>query len=349
MRKWLYIYLISIAGTLLAACSNQELIPEETGGEAVYITFTLAVSDNTASRATTWEEYDGEGTDEENTDNGTEDDNYIAPQSLKVLICDPDGTPKGEVEKLWYAQTEKNNVYEFTGVVNSDRIINGNDYKIMVFANCPETTTTMTTFKDIEGLSYTFASATQIPMWGVKQQTLSLVPGVRNDLGAIHVLRAMAKVEVALSNNEASRYELVGVTLNKYNQEGYCLPHLKNGISSLTATTQLDTEEVQNPLSSSSPAEDLTFKNGKTYVPEYQNDGSLFMTVTLKSKSSGNTKEYQIAFNEYNDGEKTDTPMQLVRNHYYLFEIASINEAYITLKTTVCPWGEKTAGDITFN
>lgn len=309
MKKWLLHIYIGVLGILAASCSNQELVPDSAEREEVHITFTLAINGNTATRA--WDgNYDA--------DEGNDYDNHIAPGSLQVLICDTEGNPRAQVDKLWWHQIEGNiSVYRFTGVVESDLLDTGT-YKIMVFANCPSVSMS-DSFNKIQDLEYN-QSATSIPMWGVIQKKLTLTPGADNDLGTIHILRAMAKVKVALSDGMSGEYELAEVSFKNYNTKGYCLPSLSS-FGDLTTTTELDTEGVLRPYSSGGSR--LLFNNGVVYVPEYQNDGNLSIAVLLKHRETDRTKKYSISFSEYNNG-MAGTTMNVIRNHYYSFVITAV-------------------------
>lgn len=329
MKKWLLHIYIGVLGILAASCSNQEVAPDSAEREEVHITFTLAINGNTAARA--WDgNYDA--------DEGNDYDNHIAPGSLQVLICDTEGNPLAQVDKLWWHQIEGNiSVYRFTGVVESNRLTTGT-YKIMVFANCPSVSMS-DSFNKIQDLEYN-QSATSIPMWGVIQTKLTLTPGADNDLGTIHILRAMAKVKVALSDEMSGEYELAEVSFTNYNTKGYCLPSLSS-FGDLMTTTELDTEGVLRPYSSGGSR--LLFNNGVVYVPEYQNDGNLSIAVLLKHSETDRTKKYSISFSEYNNG-MAGTAMDVIRNHYYSFVVTAVTPDDVEAKVfyNVELWDSKT-------
>ena len=161
---------------------------------------------------------------------------------------------------------------------------------------------------------------TSIPMWGVKTVNgETFTAGTNTNIGTIFVLRAMAKVEIALADEIAEEYALTSASFNTYNTKVNCIP---SGYAGVENTELLNTVDCFNDNISPSGTTSLAFMNaveGKrlvAYVPEYDNEGSLEMKVIL----SGN--EYIIPFNDID----SSTPFDVIRNHYYEYTITGVNE-----------------------
>lgn len=348
MRKWLlHIFYIAMLGMLAVSCSNVNM-DEPLPAKDVQLSFTLAVGENMAGARSTW------GEDYTPNTIGDSYDNKINPDELQVLLYTTENEYVGKVENLLCIQRPDNlNVYDFIGDLSAS-LTGDNRYKIMVFANCGNNVTEQTDLKEMRFQYDTSA----IPMWGVITKNLQLVPGQRQDLGTIDLLRAMAKVEVTLTDEVYKNFDLTGVTLNKYNSNGYCLPK-EHATANTTGSIKLD-ECYRIPqdagYSTNLNLEKIQKENKAyiCYVPEIMNeDGSLAMAVTLTDKNGKNInlENNQLYFKEYRNGSIVDdTPYNIIRNHYYQFTITNINNKFqVNTHYTVCKWDEKTADDITFN
>lgn len=355
MKKRLLHIILGIACFLVTSCTNYiedgSLQPPETS--EVQVTFTLAMGEPVAgSRVGTWE--DNEGSDDVVL--GSSYENQIDLNTLQVMVYSlSDGSYVGKVERIKYTRADaENNVYELLGelAVNEEQIVDGKlNCKMMVFANCPEVAGN-TSLTGISGLFYQY-NTKYIPMWGVKAYTnLELKEGGRADLGAISLLRALAKVEVKLSGTAAQNFSLRNVSLNKYNKQGYCLP---TGYAGATDTKGLDTEGVFNVYASSEDGS-LTFKEVGAndfiiYLPEYNptTASELAMGISLyrKSGEAASVSDPHVYFKDY----ATNTPIEMVRNHHYLFNITDVtdNEG-LTLDFLALPWEGVVEVDVpTFN
>lgn len=313
----LHILYIGIATLMLASCTQDELLPMPDANK-MQVVFTLALGDSSSrSRATSsWEQNEG-GTD---STIGNEIDNEIGLNQLQVVLYKNDGSFLGKVANLQYYQTEQANVYQFVGnlSINTQQQL---DCKIMVFANLDEYNV-ISEDTDLAQLSFPYDSR-YIPMWGVSSINVTVKPGERTTLQEpIYLLRAMAKVEVTLDNNLiASGHSLENVALENYNALGYCLPV---GYKEVPSTEELDTEKVFNVYSSSpEEGQKLSFRQNEDksyalYVPEYQNVGTNGAASRMKVTIKG--KVYNLDFKYYDTG----TAFNLIRNHYYKFNIKSI-------------------------
>lgn len=338
MKKWLlHIIYIGVLGVLAAACSNysDEDMPS-VATDKISVTFTLAMNAS-GSRAVT----DGVGNSY---------GNRIDADGLQVLFYDgKTNACLGKVDNIVVFRTESENIYQFMG--NLD-IENATGYtlascKVMIFANSGEVTTSTEpaslTF-DYDADSFKNESV-NIPMWGVASFThLRLAPGTNTDLGTIYLLRAMAKVEVTMSAEAAAEFNLTGVSLNKYNGKGYCLP--LNALDIKKTDMQWQNAAGDAGLFNDFPSlKDgaLAFKSANTnnyilYLPEYQNtDASAFMSVTLTDKENRPVqlnKPY-LYFKNY----KTDEKFNVVRNRCYKYIINKVeNGGTLELTYSVLPW-----------
>ena len=365
MKRWiLHIMLVGVLGMLAASCSQDADSPLQTEGKKVQVTFTLATGGQDAYSRSTWEGYDGDGEGDADPTfvyGGEAFDNKIDPDQLQVLICDNDCKPIAKVQRLLHTK-EGNNVYKFTGSFEAN-IVSANDYKIMVFANCPTINPTIPSTSVVEPVVATMpaetANLTAIPMWGVQQISGADLTAETNDI-KIHVLRALAKVEIEISAEvSAEGYTLESASFKKYNGNINCIP---NGFSSVASTSVLATGTFGltsgdntipasfNPNDDSQPEGGLAFATieaGKklvAYVPEYSNTDNLAMSVTIKK--DGKATSHDVPF-KYSDNAVGD----VIRNYYYTYNITAVNTAVdvpLTLEYMVMDWTTVTNPNLTF-
>ena len=334
--------LISVLGILAASCN--QIIDDPTSGdcemdtEKVQITFTLSMK-AAAPDSRPW------GTDYDPDNIGNEFENQIDLDKLQVLVYNDESSFVGEVDILAYWKVEEN-VYEFRGELANVDVSKNTNYKIMVFANCPDVNDSTT----LANLSYNFygtgtdKNTDYIPMWGVKTTQFTLERF--QDLGTIKVLRAMSKVEVKL-NEDFTDYTLKSVQLNagKYNKDGFCLP---TGYANAAKTEDMGIISVFNPKNTGTNAGNATSalpftKTGNThyvYIPEYTTTIDVenpSMTITLVDNAN-NEKTYPLEF-KYYSVDKEGPAFNVVRNHYYEYTITGVNDGYNLLLTCeVQPW-----------
>lgn len=307
----------------------------------VWLTFTLAVdqANGTAPTRATWgEDYD--------SDSGTAWENHIDPDDVQVLIYSQKEENQyiAQVENLACIQAEGGYTYHGELAAPADRLQAGESYKIMVLANCGD----INNMTDISDLTFTEGNTDYIPMWGVTTATLALTPGLSQDLGRIDLLRALAKIEVVLGDTPATEYTITGITLNRRNTTGYCLPY---GWSTVGKTTDLEREG--NTPASFRPYAFLASSAGRFavadnklsavyYLPEYAKDDTnpAQLTITLN-----NGKSYPLDLKDYN----TDNGgyYDLVRNHIYRYTITGVQDGELAVSYRVLPW-EKVTSNITY-
>ena len=266
-------------------------------------------------------------------------DNRIAYDALRVLFYTVENNYIGEAAELMYWPLDENR-YHFSGDITALGLMAGTEYKVMVLANCPETTDMNNLYFEIADAAYPQGN---IPMWGVKQFVLG--SNELHDLGTVALLRAMAKVEVVLADKMvADGYSIEKVTLNHHNTQGNCLPANWKDVSN---TLELDQDLCMNSRHSHSTAplaleEVEAGKKFWVYVPEY----NVFHTSTNRPNLSitlaNGTEELEfpsaVKFGKYVGGNfETGGDVNIVRNHIYNFNIAGIAGG-IEVEYNVLPW-----------
>lgn len=348
MKALLKYISMSLLALAMFSCSQSEDDPTQQQApnkEKVQVTFTISLDDQQVGTRSIWGDNELEG------DTGTSIENYIDMDNLQVLLYTSNNQYAAKVINMIYWPTGNSNAeYEFIGDVSTT--LAAGTYKVMVFANCPE----VNAQTDLSTMSFTPDSYTQpvIPMWGVKQADLSLVLGKRDNLGTISVLRSMAKIEVGLSDELVEYYNLQGVSFDRYNNEGYCLP---SGYAGITATENLYMQGANqsfHPNINGFTNESLAFNQIEAnqlfgiYVPEFNNDntvddGTAQMILII------NDQEYKLKFQDYSSNVPVE--MDIVRNHYYRYMVTDINdkELELTLEYQVQEWVDITNPNIEFN
>lgn len=301
---------LSVVLALLACSFSDEFEPKQE--EHVRVAFVVTV-DHTSTRSDMgWDHYDP-------TDEGTAKECAIRPNDIHIKICDAEGRVIGNVEDI-HMERMTQDQYSLTGAWMSPGNLLKDAKKVMILANCGSAAAS----DDIAEIAYS-ADRTDgfIPMWGVASFT-SLTKGESNDLGDIHLLRAMAKVSLKLRSDMESRGYTVGkLTLNHRNTRGYCLPLT---YQSVDKTTDIRFEGSLHELISPATDGGLDFTApGYAYLPERSNTtaGVTPSTITLQLLRNGTLEDtYTLPFCEYDaDGAPTDRLRDIQRNTLYQFEV----------------------------
>ena len=368
MRHLLTYIILAAASLLLTACHiYDDYMYGPDGEQKVRVSFVLALgsSDDPFTMAETW--HPDDPTDDDNNIGydpkaiGDSYDNMIDPGTLQVVFYRTVGDFVGKVDNLNYRQVgstdEDWNLYEFTGTLLLDEELADSEitYKMMVFANMPETQRQIVgggapvsslddlkfTRFDVDGL---VKDTDYIPMWGVKTVELNLSEGSgTKDLGTVYVLRAMAKVEVKLSEALSDGgYTLTSMTMKNLNACGYCLP---DGAKTLTQTEALSLETCFRPDGTATVGNQTVSGDGKSswvmYVPEYRNVGAdAPAVINVGLMHNGVPMELDpetglIQFKGYDAGKPTGAAYNIVRNHNYVFEITGIKEESLVFRVTI--------------
>lgn len=305
--------------------------------------------------------------DADPTEGDAEDwESAINMDKLHVVLYTKDGRSIGGLENVTLVSTSNPNIYDVVGSILVDKLSLNNglfDGQIMVYANMDGVSETDDFNKDmVDKLIFSApanAGKHDIPMWGIKQLNVSMEAGKQTNIGTINLLRAEAKIKVYLRSDMQANYELTSVKLSRANKQGYCLPEYDN-IYGLGDVQELEHDAFAhfwsngkdgNP-SSESDADQLTgvdMTNKAIYVPEYENkvsatdktsrNDAAVIRLTLKDKRDGTTKDYTLPFVEYNDkGAPTQTAKDIVRDHYYKFEVYLNGDDMLRVRLKVRKW-----------
>lgn len=338
-----------IAPLLLAtACISDNVVTDncvapESG--TVKITFTLGTMGQTATRATTWDENEQQYA----STNATAEENKIDPGRLQVLLYATDGTLIGKVTQLSHVQdATATNLYHFTGNVAfaADRLTDDKlSAKIVVLANAADYEPVAgSTLADM-GTALTYNrtdTGDGIPMWGVKEvSALTLTPGQLNDIGTIHLLRAMAKITVTVAR-DADTANITSVSLNRYNKGGYVAP---KDAAAYSDTKDISISGCFNPLAGEetsalpfTPSADR--KTWTLYVPEFENSADRQALINVETKTLGvkpiYLKNYDTATGEPATGDNPDK--DLIRNTVYQYNIRAIAEKKLFIQLSIADW-----------
>ncbi|HBF05637.1 MAG TPA: hypothetical protein DDW28_05950 [Prevotella sp.] len=278
----------------------------------------------------------------------------INMDKLHIVLYTKNGTSIGGLENVALVATSAPNIYDVTGSVLVDKLNlkSGKfDGQIMIYANMDGVNET-SNFNEglVNSLTFTANSGKHtIPMWGLKQLNVSMKAGSQTNIGTINLLRAEAKIRVFLRSDMVENYELTNVKLSQANKQGYCLPQYQNikGVSDVQA---LEHDAFAHFLSKDDgKLMDVDMTNKPIYVPEYENKVSstnrtsktdaAVIKLTLLDKRDNQTTSYTLPFVEYNaNGAPTQTAMDIVRDHYYKFEVYKNDDGMLRVRLKVRQW-----------
>lgn len=250
---------------------------------------------------------------------------------------------------------EGGNIYRLTGSLPvSNKVLVGNHFvgKMVVYANFDMKEADLQkdyNHTDIAQKSFNYeANPKYLPMWGVQKVDFTLAAGKRQDLSDIDLLRAVAKVKVNLSNEMKNNgWSIHSMKLFNYNDKGYCMPDKYTDCEQTASLTHEEFEHFYN----SKQTGGITMKdNVPIYLPEYKNNGQvdadkcviklkLARKGTVESDTSGKDKEYTLRFIDYTDkGTEGTITNDIVRDHYYIFEVYKGSNGQNLVKLTVRKW-----------
>ncbi len=340
-------FILNSSFFILLSCSIMDDGPDALSlqdGSTAQVAFTLKLDKAQPATRTTWgDNYPDKA--------GTGYENRI--DQLQVVLYSKDNAAY-PLHNLWQetsaTQGGGQDTYTFVGSIdtNNDDSPRAGKYKIMVFANCEDISEENNLGNLTYQYTYTDSEADPaIPMWGVTTTTLNLTPGEREEIGNIDLLRAVAKVEVQLQdNNDTQGFSLTGVTISTANTQGYCLPA---GYANVNHTKELDREDGNtnytfHPYPGSTTTTALAFveSNGTytLYLPEYDNGtGNTPATLSVTVTDEDNRQDtYTLEFRDYTDGRPTGEAYDIVRNHLYRYTITKIDNGQLTVQHRVMPW-----------
>ena len=294
------------------------------------------------------------GDEDETEDSGTEMENSIDFSKFHVVFYDANHRMAGILQNMVLVHLG-GNIYRLTGSLPvSNKVLVGNHFegKMVVYANFNMSEDDLQKSYSDTGIaqkSFDYeANPKYLPMWGVKKVDFTLAAGKRQDFSDIDLLRAVAKVKVNLSNDMKNNgWSIYSMQLFNYNNKGYCMP---GKYAECEQTASLTHEAFEHFLDSKQTVGITMKDNVPIYLPEYQNNGKedankcviklkLASNGKVELDTSGNEKEYTLRFIDYTDqGTEGTTTNDIVRDHYYTFEVYKGSNGQNLVKLTVRKW-----------
>ena len=294
------------------------------------------------------------GDGDETEDPGTEMENSIDFSRFHVVFYDANHRMAGILQNMVLIHMG-GNIYRLTGSLPvSNKVLVGNYFegKMVVYANFDMSEDDLQKGYNDEIIAQKAfdyeAKPKYLPMWGVKKVAFTLAAGKRKDFSDIDLLRAVAKVKVNLSNDmKKNGWSIHSMNLFNYNNKGYCMP---GKYTDCEQTASLTHEEFVHFFNSRQTSGITMKEDDPIYLPEYQNNGKEDADkciIKLKLESNGNVerddsgkeKEYTLRFIDYTDsGTEGTTINDIVRDHYYIFEVYKGSNGQNLVKLTVRKW-----------
>lgn len=292
--------------------------------------------------------------DDETEAPGTEMENSIDFSKFHVVFYDANHRMAGILQNMVLVHL-RGNIYRLTGSLPvSNKVLVGNHFvgKMVVYANFDMSEADLQkdyNHTDIAQKAFDYeANPKYLPMWGVQKVDFTLAAGKRQDFSDIDLLRAVAKVKVYLSNDmKKNGWSIHSMHLFNYNNKGYCMP---GKYTDCEQTASLTHEEFEHFYDSKQTGGITMTDDVPIYLPEYQNKGKedadkcviklkLNYKGNVERDDSGNEKEYTLRFIDYTDtGAEGTTINDIVRDHYYIFEVYKGSNGQNLVKLTVRKW-----------
>ena len=302
------------------------------------------------------------GDGDETEDPGTEMENSIDFSRFHVVFYDAKHRMAGILQNMVLIHVG-GNIYRLTGSLPvSNKVLVGNYFegKMVVYANFDMSEDDLQRgYNDVIIARKSFnyeANPKYLPMWGVKKVAFTLAAGKLQDFSDINLLRAVAKVKVNLSNEmKNNEWSIYSMQLINYNDKGYCMPEK---YAECEKTASLTHEEFEHFYDSKQTVGITMKDNVPIYLPEYQNNGKedankcviklkLASNGKVELDDSGNEKEYTLRFIDYTDqGTEGTTTNDIVRDHYYIFEVYKGSNGQNLVKLTVRKWNVRNHEEI---
>lgn len=348
----------------LVSCDQGDTGAEDT---EAHITLTLCLKgtdtdNNTRIGQSGGKQIASRGEEDEPKDPGTEMENSIDFSRFHVVFYQTNQQMAGILQNMVLIH-EGGNIYRLTGSLPvSNKVLVGNHFegKMVVYANFDMSSEDLQkdyNHTDIAQKAFDYeANPKYLPMWGVQNVNFTLAAGKRQDFSDIDLLRAVAKVKVNLSNDmKKNEWSIHSMQLFNYNNMGYCMP-IKYAECKQTAS--LTHEEFEHFYDSKQTGGITMTDDVPIYLPEYQNiDKADVNKCVIKLKlnykgnverdDSGKEKEYTLRFIDYTDqGTEGTTTNDIVRDHYYIFEVYKGSNGQNLVKLTVRKWNVRDHDEI---
>lgn len=340
----------------LVSCDQGDTESENT---EAHITLTLCLKgtdtdNNTRIGQPGGKQLASRGEEDETEDPGTEMENSIDFSRFHVVFYDANHRRAGILQNMVLIH-EGGSIYRLTGSLPvSNKVLVGNHFegKMVVYANFDMTSDDLKKGYNDEIIAQKAfdykANPEYLPMWGVQKVNFTLAAGKRQDLSDIDLLRAVAKVRVYLSNDMKNNgWSIHSMQLFNYNNKGYCMP---GKYTDCEQTASLTHEEFEHFFNSRQTSGITMTDDVPIYLPEYKNvDRAEGEQTVIKLKlarngiveqvAPGKDKEYTLRFKKYTDeGTEGTTTNDIVRDHYYIFEVYKGSNGQNLVKLTVKKW-----------
>lgn len=352
----LFRFLLATAMAWLGCIALVSCDQGDTGAEntEVHITLTLCMKGTDTDNYTRIGQSGGKqiasrSEDDETDEPGTEMENSIDFSRFHVVFYDANHRMAGILQNMVLIHVG-GNIYRLTGSLPvSNKVLVGNHFvgKMVVYANFDMSSEDLQkdyNHTDIAQKSFNYeANPKYLPMWGVQKVDFTLAAGKRQDFSDIDLLRAVAKVKVNLSNDMKNNgWSIYSMQLFNYNNKGYCMP---GKYTNCEQTASLTHEEFEHFFNSRQTSGITMTDDVPIYLPEYQNNGQKDAdkcVIKLKLARNGTVesdKEYTLRFIDYTDqGTEGTTINDIVRDHYYTFEVYKGSNGQNLVKLTVRKW-----------
>ena len=302
------------------------------------------------------------GEEDETEDPRTVMENSIDFSRFHVVFYDANHRMAGILQNMVLVHL-RGNIYRLTGSLPvSNKVLVGNHFegKMVVYANFDMSEADLQkdyNHTDIAQMSFNYeANPEYLPMWGVEKVNFTLAAGKRQDFPDIDLLRAVAKVKVNLSSEmKNNEWSIHSMQLFNYNNKGYCMP---DKYTDCERTASLKHEELEHFFNSRLNSGITMTDDVPIYLPEYQNKGKedadkcviklkLNYKGNVERDDSGKEKEYTLRFIDYTDqGAEGTTINDIVRDHYYIFEVYKGSNGQNLVKLTVKNWNVRDHDEI---
>ena len=357
----LFKFLLATAMAWLGCIALVSCDQGDTGAEntEAHITLTLCLKGTDTDNDTRTGQSGGKqiasrSEDDETGEPGTEMENSIDLSRFHVVFYQANQQMAGILQNMVLVHLG-GNIYRLTGSLPvSNKVLVGNHFegKMVVYANFDMSEDDLKkdyNHTDIAQKSFNYeANPKYLPMWGVQKVDFTLAAGKRQDFSDIDLLRAVAKVKVYLSNDMKNNgWSIHSMQLFNYNNKGYCMP---GKYTDCERTASLTHEEFEHFFNSRQTRGITMTDDVPIYLPEYQNKGKedadkcviklkLNYKGNVELDDSGKEKVYTLRFIDYTDkGTEGTTTNDIVRDHYYTFEVYKGSNGKNLVKLTVKKW-----------
>ena len=347
----------------LVSCDQGDTGAENT---EAHITLTLCLKGTDTDNNTTIGQSGGKqiasrSEDDETDEPGSEMENSIDLSRFHVVFYQPNQQMAGILQNMVLVHLG-GNIYRLTGSLPvSNKVLVGNHFegKMVVYANFNMSSDDLQKGYNDEIIAQKAfdyeANPEYLPMWGVKKVDFTLAAGKCQDFSDIDLLRAVAKVKVNLSNDMKNNgWSIYSMQLFNYNNKGYCMP---GKYTDCEQTASLTHEEFSHFYDTKQSGGITLTDNMPINLPEYQNTGrneadkciikvKLARNGSVEQDASGKEKEYTLRFVDYTGGAEGTTIQDIVRDHYYTFEVYKGSNGQNLVKLTVRKWNVRIHEDI---